>query len=307
MTGYPALQEENYGYRPETQGQQQFLISPRSLSSTDLQRRPSSTSPNAQMRQPPLRNRTPIQHHRASDSRARSQSRSEMLLAYATEQGQVSQPPTQPSMTVVPSQSAPTTPQIFPMPSYTMQQGGGGYTDPSSYFPAPMPPTSSPQMPDFSYQQAGPQFQNYYAAGRSASLSTAAGMSTLDPQETLYMPIHGQQMPQPPPSIASNMHNFPPISTPLESTHGELEIMSSRPKPQCWDHGCNGRQFSTFSNLLRHQREKNGNAMKAICPYCGTEFTRTTARNGHMYGGKCKGRPETEPSETSSTSGKERK
>jgi hypothetical protein len=27
-------------------------------------------------------------------------------------------------------------------------------------------------------------------------------------------------------------------------------------KPTCWDHGCNGRQFSTFSNLLRHVREK---------------------------------------------------
>ena len=307
VKGYPDLHEEQYGYQPDAHSQQQFLISPRSLSSADLQRRPSSTSPNAQMRQPPARNRTPIQHHRASDSRARSHSRSEMLLAYATEHGQVSQPPTQPSMTVVPSQSAPTTPQIFPMPPYSTQQGGGGYTDPSSYFPAPIPPTSSPPMPEFPYQQAGPQYQSYYPAGRSASHSAVAAMSTLNPQETLYMPTQGQQIPQPLPSMGSAMQNFPPIPTPLESTPGELEIMSSRPKPQCWDHGCNGRRFSTFSNLLRHQREKNGNAMKAICPYCGTEFTRTTARNGHMYGGKCKGRPEKEPSETSSTSGKERK
>ena len=27
-------------------------------------------------------------------------------------------------------------------------------------------------------------------------------------------------------------------------------------KPQCWDHGCNGRQFSTFNDLYRHQQEE---------------------------------------------------
>jgi len=36
--------------------------------------------------------------------------------------------------------------------------------------------------------------------------------------------------------------------------------------------------------------------VKASCPHCGTEFTRTTARNGHMSGGKCKGKPENEES-----------
>lgn len=63
-----------------------------------------------------------------------------------------------------------------------------------------------------------------------------------------------------------------------------------RDKPQCWDHGCNGREFSTFSNLLRHQREKSGSAAKSYCPRCSAEFTRTTARNGHMEHGKCKSR-----------------
>jgi len=67
-------------------------------------------------------------------------------------------------------------------------------------------------------------------------------------------------------------------------------ILNSRPKPQCWEHGCNGRQFSTFSNLLRHQREKSGTASKSYCPRCGAEFTRTTARNGHMAHDKCKPR-----------------
>ncbi|KAI1412165.1 hypothetical protein F5Y13DRAFT_48281 [Hypoxylon sp. FL1857] len=57
---------------------------------------------------------------------------------------------------------------------------------------------------------------------------------------------------------------------------GHVRVVQSRPKPQCWEHGCNGRQFSTFSNLLRHQREKSGQAAKATCPNCGAEFTRTT-------------------------------
>lgn len=69
-----------------------------------------------------------------------------------------------------------------------------------------------------------------------------------------------------------------------------VRVVHSRPKPQCWEHGCNGRQFSTFSNLLRHQREKSGAAHKSSCPNCGAEFTRTTARNGHMAHDKCKAR-----------------
>lgn len=71
---------------------------------------------------------------------------------------------------------------------------------------------------------------------------------------------------------------------------GHVRVVQSRPKPRCWEHGCNGRQFSTFSNLLRHQREKSGQATKASCPNCGAEFTRTTARNGHLLHDKCKQR-----------------
>ncbi|KAI7776595.1 hypothetical protein LA080_004745 [Diaporthe eres] len=69
---------------------------------------------------------------------------------------------------------------------------------------------------------------------------------------------------------------------------GHVRVVQSRPKPQCWEHGCNGRQFSTFSNLLRHQREKSGQATKVSCPDCGAEFARTTARNGHLLHQKCK-------------------
>ncbi|KAI1128254.1 hypothetical protein F5Y10DRAFT_178362 [Nemania abortiva] len=81
-----------------------------------------------------------------------------------------------------------------------------------------------------------------------------------------------------------------PSGNPPATDAAHVRVVQSRPKPQCWEHGCNGRQFSTFSNLLRHQREKSGQAAKASCPNCGAEFTRTTARNGHLLHDKCKQR-----------------
>ncbi|KZL82898.1 hypothetical protein CI238_11990 [Colletotrichum incanum] len=69
---------------------------------------------------------------------------------------------------------------------------------------------------------------------------------------------------------------------------GHVRVLESRPKPQCWEHGCNGRQFPKNNNLLRHQREKSGQAAKATRPNCGAKFTRPTARNGHLLHNKCK-------------------
>ena len=103
---------------------------------------------------------------------------------------------------------------------------------------------------------------------RPSSLPTSQSASYMYPVQA--MPAH---------SHSSNSQ---------EGSH--VRVVQSRPKPRCWDHGCNGRQFSTFSNLLRHQREKSGQATKATCPNCGAEFTRTTARNGHLLHDKCKRR-----------------
>jgi hypothetical protein len=93
------------------------------------------------------------------------------------------------------------------------------------------------------------------------------------------------------------MYAMPPVlgasQHPLPEGAGGVRVVQTRPKPQCWEHGCNGRQFSTFSNLLRHQREKSGQAAKVSCPNCGAEFTRTTARNGHLQHDKCKTRRNT--------------
>lgn len=88
--------------------------------------------------------------------------------------------------------------------------------------------------------------------------------------------------------VASQQYPRPAQPAPLAGA--PLQVVDRAKKPQCWEHGCNGREFSTFSNLLRHQREKSGTAAKSYCPHCGAEFTRTTARNGHMEHGKCKTR-----------------
>ncbi|KAI6715518.1 hypothetical protein JHW43_002016 [Diplocarpon mali] len=97
------------------------------------------------------------------------------------------------------------------------------------------------------------------------------------------------------PDPASSLYPGPQMSPKLgmADSGDHVRVVHSRPKPQCWEHGCNGRQFSTFSNLLRHQREKSGVSQKSSCPNCGAEFTRTTARNGHMAHDKCKSRRNT--------------
>jgi hypothetical protein len=97
-------------------------------------------------------------------------------------------------------------------------------------------------------------------------------------------PHYGRQPSMPEPGM---MYPVPPV---LSGSNGSVpdnnhvRVVQTRPKPQCWEHGCNGRQFSTFSNLLRHQREKSGQAAKATCPNCGAEFTRTTVSSPSRSG-----------------------
>lgn len=62
---------------------------------------------------------------------------------------------------------------------------------------------------------------------------------------------------------------------------------TSEPKPRCWEHGCNGRAFSTRSNLIRHQIEKSQARRTCKCPRCGAVFSRTSARNQHVAKRSC--------------------
>lgn len=56
---------------------------------------------------------------------------------------------------------------------------------------------------------------------------------------------------------------------------------------RCWEHGCNGRAFTTSSNLNRHRRERSSGRAFHLCPLCGAYFSRTTARNEHIQKRSC--------------------
>lgn len=105
--------------------------------------------------------------------------------------------------------------------------------------------------------------------------------------------------PQPNAYVAYPNHTYPsggytnpglvyPVPTGKQRSASVGESSQGRGKPICWDHGCNGREFSTHSNYLRHRREKEGQSMKYHCHKCRATFTRTTARNGHVNNDKCK-------------------
>lgn len=57
----------------------------------------------------------------------------------------------------------------------------------------------------------------------------------------------------------------------------------------CFDHGCDGRVFSSRSNFRRHRREKAQQAQLLECPVCGAKFYRRWTRDQHMLREKCRG------------------
>ncbi|GAB1319523.1 hypothetical protein MFIFM68171_09733 [Madurella fahalii] len=137
-------------------------------------------------------------------------------------------------------------------------------------------PPYLPQLPDHNQPKTftNPYPPQFYMPDYVYPTTTAASL-----------PSHYDRPAVPDPDMGMYQVS-PPVIPGSQDANRQVRVVHSRPKPQCWEHGCNGRQFSTFSNLLRHQREKSGQATKAICPNCGAEFTRTTARNGHHD--KCK-------------------
>lgn len=56
---------------------------------------------------------------------------------------------------------------------------------------------------------------------------------------------------------------------------------------RCFEHGCDGRTFSSKGNFTRHLREKDGSAKVYLCSQCGKSFTRSTARKYHILSGRC--------------------
>lgn len=57
---------------------------------------------------------------------------------------------------------------------------------------------------------------------------------------------------------------------------------------RCLESCCNGRLFSTRSNLIRHQRERRGESAKLRCSFCDAVFLRSSARNAHEAARRCR-------------------
>lgn len=62
---------------------------------------------------------------------------------------------------------------------------------------------------------------------------------------------------------------------------------ADRPAIRCYDHGCDGRTFSSISNFRRHQRERAGQGPVCFCPRCGATFYRRWTRDHHVERGSC--------------------
>ncbi|KAI1470429.1 uncharacterized protein F4812DRAFT_456438 [Daldinia caldariorum] len=175
--------------------------------------------------------------------------------------------------------TAPSQISLLAEPATTM---AGSYMP--SYSTSPLPDHGSPMFAShFSSLPPADYLGLNYSPGYPPPPPSAHGLPSHYSRPSPPMPEPAMMYPVQPPQVLSSGS-----ATGQESGH--VRVVQSRPKPQCWEHGCNGRQFSTFSNLLRHQREKSGQAAKATCPNCGAEFTRTTARNGHLLHDKCKQR-----------------
>ncbi|SPJ70621.1 uncharacterized protein FTOL_00349 [Fusarium torulosum] len=121
--------------------------------------------------------------------------------------------------------------------------------------------------------------------------------------------INGGAMPAATVSQADDQHMFANYTTPgsavesLTPPADQFAEQQQRQNPpqasasawpqdlRCFDHGCDGRRFSSIGNLVRHQKEQSRglSARRYKCPYCDQTFTRSTARNVHLSRGRCGG------------------
>jgi hypothetical protein len=94
--------------------------------------------------------------------------------------------------------------------------------------------------------------------------------------------VHGmEQISAPSTDLALSTEPLSPVSTSPIVGH------VSRPVIRCYEHGCDGRTFSSISNYRRHQRERAGQSPVCFCPRCGAAFYRRWTRDHHVERGSC--------------------
>jgi hypothetical protein len=193
------------------------------------------------------------------------------------------------------AESLPETYSSYP-PSYSYPALSMIPPPPGEYGYAPPPPHHHAQLPGIGSSLGYSPYVGHHSRASSRGIDDLArgpephettiygmayggqaGASYIPTQAGSYLAHHGHH------GSAGSMN---PISA--SASQDTVRVLDPPKESRCWDHGCNGRVFSTHSNLLRHQREKSGQAAKSTCPRCGAMFTRKTAMNGHMLHDKCK-------------------
>lgn len=111
-------------------------------------------------------------------------------------------------------------------------------------------------------------------------LTPQLGLSSESQLEGSQIPATLIQLQPSTPNFDSGSDSFSQSSTPAHSYNEES-------RNRCWRPGCDGREFSTVGNLVRHEREKHGSNRKVFCQRCGACFTRTSARNKHLESQSC--------------------
>jgi hypothetical protein len=83
----------------------------------------------------------------------------------------------------------------------------------------------------------------------------------------------------------------------FDTVEEQGNVITSRPPPlatspsmqyACWQHGCNGRTFTTLSNYRRHCKERSFRYARPQCPRCGQQFSREAARDTHYNQQRCR-------------------
>ncbi|KAK2468258.1 hypothetical protein H9L39_19904 [Fusarium oxysporum f. sp. albedinis] len=76
-------------------------------------------------------------------------------------------------------------------------------------------------------------------------------------------------------SLVRQVTDFPGSEKHFEAVEDKMtrntETLTYSSQYQCWDHGCNGREFSRKGNFVRHQREKLKKD-RIPCPHCSQTF-----------------------------------
>jgi hypothetical protein len=106
-----------------------------------------------------------------------------------------------------------------------------------------------PSPPTLNLSPSSPSEHQPSASEVSTSGSDRSGRISHRPYAPAFSPSYSRSIPE-----GSTDDTIPKS---IGGGDAAIRSLNQRLKPRCWEHGCSGRQFSTFSNLIRHQRAES--------------------------------------------------